>query len=162
TSFNNYFLGVMIGMDTNSRKNRGGSDTETMLSENLKTIFLRNENIIINSQVYFFKDNLINNINSLSKKKIDIVIFDKKNNHTYLIESSFYNSQGSKVSETAKSYEGIYNSIKNIPNTTFIWVADGNGMKSIKQYLEKIFDYGFIMNINQFLRMMNKLNNNTK
>ncbi|MGL6125059.1 MAG: DpnII family type II restriction endonuclease [Metamycoplasmataceae bacterium] len=163
TSFNNYFLGVMVGMDTNARKNRGGSNTETLLIDSLESIFLSNDNIDIEYQSYFFKNyKLSNNASTLSKKRIDIVITDKKNNHTFLIEGSFYNSGGSKISETAKSYLGIYNLVKDISDVTFIWVADGNGMKTIELYLQKIFDYGFIKNINQFNRMMRKLNTKTK
>ena len=71
-------------------------------------------------------------------KRWDYVI--KTNNQIYVIETNFYSSQGSKLNETARSYELIANKVKQIDGLTFIWITDGIGWEHAKLPLNETFN----------------------
>ena len=71
-------------------------------------------------------------------KRWDYVI--KTNDQIYVIETNFYSTQGSKLNETARSYELIANKIKEINGLTFIWITDGTGWKHAKLPLNETFN----------------------
>ncbi len=147
--FIDYLVGVEIGLDSNSRKNRGGSKVENYLLVQLNTIFYSRPEIVIETQKFI--DGLLPGD---ERKRFDIVITNTKTNKKILVESSFYNSGGSKISETARSFNLLHQYFTDKDDYQFIWLADGAGMLTIKQYLLKIFDEGYIMNNNQFLSII--------
>ena len=71
-------------------------------------------------------------------KRWDFVI--KTNNQIYVIETNFYATQGSKLNETARSYELIANKVKQIDGLTFIWITDGIGWNNAKLPLNETFN----------------------
>ncbi len=98
-----------------------------------------------------FKDkfgiNLLSYIKINANKKFDFVI--KKDGKIYAIEVNFYNTGGSKLNETARSYKEIATETNNLQNFTFIWITDGLGWKSAKNNLRETFNYmQHIYNIN--------------
>ncbi len=153
-SFVDYVFGIEVGMDTNARKNRNGNDIEEQILEKLKVLFKNSKNIEIYKQKQINKE-----VENFKHKKVDIVICNKLTHKTWLIESSFYNTQGSKINETARSYFEIYNKIKQnlSSNYTFIWLADGQGMKSIRNDLKPLFEKGYIWNHKFFFENIKKL-----
>lgn len=144
--FYQYVLGIEVGMDTNARKNRTGSKIEKELIEFLNKEFSENKDIVIKEQVKYH----INN----QKKLIDISIENKKTNKTILIESSFYNSRGSKISETARSYNDMNKKILEWKdsNYKFIWLADGNGITTIRKIITAYWNDGYIWNHHRFYK----------
>ena len=142
-NFVDYSCGVEVGMDTNARKNRNGNIIEKSTFEKLVKIFKDNDNIKITKQekIKLFESN----------KVFDIVIHNIKKGTKILIESSYYNTSGSKINETNRGYFELYNMIKNYSsNYTFIWLADGHGMSTIKKQLEPNFKNGYIFNHKMF------------
>lgn len=87
-----------------------------------------------------------------AEKRLDFIILN--NNKIYALEVNFYNSGGSKLNETARSYKEIASEIKNIKNFTFIWITDGAGWKSAKNNLKETF------NSMQHIYNINDLKNN--
>lgn len=86
-----YVFGIEVGLDTNARKNRGGDN----MSKAVSLLFDREE-------IYYKKEvnsTLFLDIESLGVdvKRFDFVIKTKKK--TYLIETNFYNTGGSKLNE---------------------------------------------------------------
>ena len=71
-------------------------------------------------------------------KRWDYVI--KTDNQIYVIETNFYATQGSKLNETARSYELIANKVKNINGLTFIWITDGTGWNNARLPLNETFN----------------------
>lgn len=152
TNFLDYLVGIEVGMDTNARKNRNGNNIEKNLYDNIVEIFNKRPEIKIYTQKYLnFNETILKN------KRFDIVIHNINNNKYILIESSFYNTSGSKINETAKSYKDLNNILRNYNNYKFIWVADGIGMSSIKKILSKIILDGFIFTHEDLLKNINKL-----
>ena len=58
----------------------------------------------------------------------------------YGIETNFYASGGSKLNETARSYEKIAKDSKEIKGFKFVWITDGHGWKSARRNLKETFD----------------------
>lgn len=139
-----YVLGVEVGLDTNARKNRGGH-----LMENLVEKFIIEAGFVKGKT--YFKELKIKplekltglSLDSLSNsgktvKRFDFVII--QNGITYAIETNFYNSSGSKLNETARSYKTLALESKDIPNFKFVWFTDGLGWISARHNLEETFD----------------------
>lgn len=159
-----YVTGVEVGLDTNARKNRSGTQMENIVYDYL--IKIPNIEIIKQGN---FKDidnklGVILNIDlfDLNKnKRFDFIVKDK-NNHIYLIETNYYRASGSKLNEVARSYTKLYENLKDVKNVTFIWITDGLGWKSTKNDLKKAFDrIDHLYNINDLsnnvlLKIFNK------
>ena len=139
-----YVLGVEVGLDTNARKNRGGH-----LMENLVEKFIIEAGFVKGKT--YFKELKIKplekltglSLDSLSNsgktvKRFDFVII--QNGITYTIETNFYNSSGSKLNETARSYKTLALESKDIPNFKFVWITDGLGWVDARHNLEETFD----------------------
>jgi type II restriction enzyme len=139
-----YVLGVEVGLDSNSRKNRGG-----FLMENLVETYI--QKLSLNRGFDYYKEistkeiELKWNMNlskmsgdGISKKVFDFVI--KSNSHLYVFETNFYASSGSKLNETARSYKLLAEQSKQIDGLTFIWITDGIGWLSAKNNLKETFN----------------------
>lgn len=145
-NFLDYAFGIEVGLDTHTRKNRNGSSIEKSTYQLLKDLLLEFGDKVKISEQVTITDFSIENKN----KKFDLVI-ELFNNKKILIESSFYNAQGSKISETARAYRSLNDKINTEDsNNTFIWLADGQGMKSVAKNLKSDFEKGYIYNHQMF------------
>ncbi|MBQ7311666.1 MAG: type II restriction endonuclease [Alistipes sp.] len=127
-----YVFGVEVGLDTNARKNRGGNIMAAAVAKKFADagINFRTE---VNSTEF-------PEITALGAdlKRFDFVI--KTNSKTYLIETNYYNSGGSKLNETARSYSDIAPKINQYPQYEFVWITDGQGWYSAKNKLEEAYN----------------------
>jgi len=139
-----YVLGIEVGLDSNGRKNRGGH-----LMEDLVEKYIKESGFV--KDVNYFKEMYLNDIekrwnidlsslsgNNVSTKRFDFVIKTPK--QIYLIETNFYASSGSKLNETARSYEMLAKKSKVIDGITFIWITDGLGWHDAKNNLRETFN----------------------
>ena len=132
TNLVDYVFGIEVGLDTNARKNRGGENMSKAVS------------LFFDKAKVFYKKEVSNTafpeILSLGAdvKRFDFVIKTKKK--TYLIETNFYNSGGSKLNETARSYSDIAPKISQYENYEFVWITDGQGWLSAKNKLEEAYN----------------------
>ena len=132
TNLVDYVFGIEVGLDTNARKNRGGDN----MSKAVSLLFDREE-------VYYKKEvnsPLFLDIESLGVdvKRFDFVIKTKKK--TYLIETNFYNTGGSKLNEVARAYSEVAPKINQYENYEFVWITDGQGWLSAKNKLEEAYN----------------------
>ena len=127
-----YVFGIEVGLDTNARKNRGGDNMSKAVS------------LIFDKAGIFYKkevnNTIFHEIVSLGAdvKRFDFVIKTKKK--TYLIETNYYNSGGSKLNETARAYSDVAPKINQYPNYEFVWITDGQGWFSAKNKLEEAYN----------------------
>ena len=138
-----YVLGIEVGLDSNSRKNRGGHLMENLVESYIvKAGYKKNVN--------YFKEMYLTEIenkwhldlsalsaNNTSTKRFDFVI--KTDKQVYLIETNFYSSSGSKLNETARSYKMLAEEAKKVEGITFIWFTDGIGWNDARRNLEETF-----------------------
>jgi type II restriction enzyme len=132
TNLVDYVFGVEVGLDTNARKNRGGTQMENAVAK-----IFTNHGISFEREVYItsFPELL-----SLGKdeKRFDFVI--RTNTKIYLIETNYYNGGGSKLNETARSYTDIAPKINKYKQFEFVWITDGQGWLSAKNKLEEAYN----------------------
>lgn len=123
-----YILYTSIGMDTNGRKNRSGTNYEnkikTAIEEWCKKYSLKYTFHFTGS---FKEENPKKYTEIFTKikgvKKIpDFIIFGKEK--SYLIEAN-YSDGGSKLQETIKAYVDLQNKIKTEKSLEFIYITDG-------------------------------------
>ena len=132
TNLVDYVFGIEVGLDTNARKNRGGDNMSKAVS------------LIFDKAGVFYKKEVNNTIFpeiislGADVKRFDFVIKTKRK--TYLIEANYYNSGGSKLNETARSYSDVAPKINQYENYEFVWITDGQGWFSAKNKLEEAFN----------------------
>lgn len=148
-----YAMGVETGLDSNARKNRGGHIMEDLVEDFIIDAgFIRDETYFKEMYAKNIEDTWNINLGSIvnegkSSKRFDFVIRTDKN--IYAIETNFYNSGGSKLNETARSYKNLALEAQNIDGFKFIWITDGFGWKSAKRNLQETFErMDLIFNIN--------------
>ncbi|WP_336244381.1 DpnII family type II restriction endonuclease [Campylobacter sp. RM16192] len=79
------------------------------------------------------------------QKRFDFVI--KAGELTYLIETNFYNTGGSKLNEVARSYIEISHKVSLYDRFKFVWITDGQGWLSAKNKLEEAYKSVKIYNL---------------
>lgn len=139
-----YATGVEVGLDSNGRKNRGGHLMEDLVEKYIqKAGFIKGQD--------YFKEMCISEIEQKwgidlsaisnqgkAEKRFDYVI--KTDNMIYGIEANFYQSSGSKLNETARSYKTLATEANSIDGFIFAWFTDGKGWVSARNNLEETFD----------------------
>lgn len=132
TNLVDYVFGIEVGLDTNARKNRGGDN----MSKSVALIF-DEAGVLYKKEI---DSTVFPEIISLGAdvKRFDFVIKTKKK--TYLIETNYYNSGGSKLNETARAYSDVAPKINQYPKYEFVWITDGHGWFSAKNKLEQAYN----------------------
>jgi len=134
-----YATGVEVGLDSNGRKNRGGSLMESLVEE-----FIRDTsndlNIEYMAQATSAKIKEKWNIDIKVDKSSRIIDFAiNKNGKLYFVEVNFYGGGGSKLKSTATEYVKM-NEYWNNQEIEFIWITDGAGWQSTLKPLREYFD----------------------
>ena len=132
TNLVDYVFGIEVGLDTNARKNRGGKNMSKAVSLFFDRggIFYKTE---VNSTLFLDIESL-----GVDVKRFDFVIKTKKK--TYLIETNFYNTGGSKLNEVARAYSEVAPKINQYENYEFVWITDGQGWLKAKNKLEEAYN----------------------
>jgi len=128
-----YVFGVETGLDSNSRKNRTGKIMEQTVSK-----FFYNAGLKFQSQVYIKTLPQLKGILGKDSKRVDFVVKTPKT--TYLVETNFYSTNGSKPNETARAYIEIDSKINQIEGYRFVWITDGQGWWKSKDILHEAYD----------------------
>lgn len=141
-----YVIGVEVGIDTNTRKNRSGK------------IFQELVGMLINralSKVNYWNRLRLDTEISLEKlgisirrkeKTVDYVIY-AYDSPKVVIECNFYNVVGSKPIEVASSYIDLYKLLKE-KKIGFIWITDGPAWKKmINPLTQAIQEIEYLLNL---------------
>ncbi|MCF8294821.1 MAG: type II restriction endonuclease [Bacteroidales bacterium] len=142
-----YATGVEVGLDSNGRKNRGGTLMESLVEvfvaetcEKLKLQYMSQAT----SKRIKEKWNLEVEVDK-SSRQLDFAINNKGN--LFFIECNFYGGGGSKLKSTATEYIEM-NRYWNKQGIEFIWITDGAGWKSTLKPLREYFDKAdYLMNL---------------
>lgn len=132
TNLVDYVFGIEVGLDTNARKNRGGTIMEKLIA----SIFDK-ASVPYRQEVY---NNMFPEIITFGEdlKRFDFAVKTKVK--TYLIEANYYNAGGSKLNETARSYSIVAPRINQYSAFEFVWITDGQGWFSAKNKLEEAYN----------------------
>ena len=154
-NFVDFLTGIEVGLDKNARKNRIGFKNEKEIDNIITNAFSKYQYISIYRQLILeeFKNKIF-----LKNKKIDFVLTNHLNNKKVIIETSYYNSSGSKIIETAKSFEKLNQIISEIQNYYFLWIADGTGINLTSSFITKNSEqFNFISNKNNFVNSIKEI-----
>lgn len=148
-NFVDYTVGVEVGIDTNSRKNRTGKRmeniTETFIQKacnETSSRYLREANAQKIRQSFGYHVSVDKN-----NRRFDFAI--DTGSRLILIETNYYGGGGSKLKATAGEYKGLYDSIRdNSKQHTFVWITDGKGWETALNPLRETFNYiDYILNL---------------
>ena len=145
TNIKDYTFGVEVGLDTNGRKNRGGTIMEDLVDDLLQKVYgLDNSTYTTQGSPSSVKEKWgVDLPVDKSSRRPDFVVY--KNNKLYWIETNFYSGGGSKLKSTCGEYKSLYDFCNN-NGVEFIWITDGEGWKTTLKPLEETFlhnDYIF-------------------
>lgn len=142
-----YVTGIEVGLDSNGRKNRGGTLMESLV-EDFVAEACHKLNISYMAQATASKIKRDWNITvavDKSSRQLDFAI--NNNGNLFFIECNFYGGGGSKLKSTATEYIQM-NQYWNDQNIVFIWITDGAGWQSTLRPLREYFDKAnFLLNL---------------
>ncbi|APJ38112.1 DpnII family type II restriction endonuclease [Mycoplasmopsis pullorum] len=140
-----YITGVLVGLDSNGRKNRSGLVFEEMCKEIIESICKDYDiNLLVQNKFKNLENFNIRINNNISGKKPDFILY--KGNTFLNIEVNFYGSAGSKPQETIDSYINRKQELNN-NNIEFILITDGYFWQTVQEnLLEKAFNNILLMN----------------
>jgi len=133
TNLVDYVFGVEVGLDTNARKNRGGENMSKAVSR-----------IFDKAKIFYKKEVNSTDFPEITSLGADLKRFDfaiKTKVNTYLIETNFYNSGGSKLNEVARAYSDLAPKINQYDGYEFVWITDGQGWLSAKKQIRRSLQY---------------------
>jgi hypothetical protein len=144
-----YVIGVEVGLDSNGRKNRGGSLMEEIV-ESFIADFCKNNNFEYIAQA---KPSEIQKKWGVevridkSERNFDFAVFNPENKSIKLFETNFYNGGGSKLKAVCGEFKNLYTDLKK-QNIDFIWITDGLGWITAKRPLEETYNHNeYVFNL---------------
>ncbi len=144
-----YVIGVEVGLDSNGRKNRGGTLMEEIVGLLLGD-FCKQNNLKYIPQASPSKIKLKWNFDIVvdkSERSFDFAIYNPQSNKIKLFETNFYNSGGSKLKAVCGEFRSLYDELKR-QNIEFIWITDGLGWHTAKRPLEETYNHNdYIFNL---------------
>jgi type II restriction enzyme len=147
-SLKDYSYGVEVGLDTNGRKNRGGSTMELLVEKLINPILLSHNCsfIVQGTQKEVYKKWGLHLPLDKSNRIVDFII--NKNGKLIWVETNFYSGGGSKLKSTAGEYKDLFHFCRK-NNIEFIWITDGNGWESTRRPLKETFELtDYLLNLN--------------
>jgi len=142
-----YVTGIEVGLDSNGRKNRGGTTMESIIEVFLSGLCEKNKyRCLKESTSAKIKDVFgISVPVDKSSRRYDFAVHNGKS--LYLIETNFYGGGGSKLKATAGEYKALQDYLR-ASGYAFIWITDGFGWKSTVRPLEEAFNHiDFVLNL---------------
>ncbi|MQS89573.1 type II restriction endonuclease [Companilactobacillus mishanensis] len=144
-----YVYGVQTGLDSNGRKNRSGTQNETILLMNMKKVAKHNPGFeykeqataksILSSWGIVVPEVLEKG--AKGGRRYDGAIYNPEKNLVTVIETNFYGGGGSKLKSVSGEFSSIYEtSLKSAPNVNFVWISDGPGWDTAKNPMKEAFD----------------------
>ncbi|HMS23561.1 MAG TPA: type II restriction endonuclease [Candidatus Saccharibacteria bacterium] len=144
-----YVLGVEVGLDSNGRKNRGGTLMEDIVGT-LLADFCKDNDLQLMSQATAKKVKNIWDINikvDKSARSFDFAVYNPRSNNIKLFEVNFYNGGGSKLKAVCGEFRSLYDELKS-QSIDFVWITDGLGWHTTKKPLEETYNHNeFVFNL---------------
>jgi len=133
-----YVFGVEVGLDSNARKNRSGTQMDTIVNQLLVEICNHYSYSLIRQATprQLRTEWGINIAVDKANRTFDFAV--RANDKLYLVETNYYGGGGSKLKATAGEYKQLYDFLTR-QGHKFIWITDGAGWITAKNSLEEAF-----------------------
>lgn len=145
-----YVMGVEVGLDSNGRKNRGGTLMEEITGAFLTDFCSKNEyECLAQARPSAIKAKWGFDIKvDKSERSFDFAIYNTKSKKLKLFEANFYNGGGSKLKAVCGEFRSLYDELK-AQDIDFIWITDGLGWNTTKRPLEETYNHNeYVFNLN--------------
>ena len=145
-----YVMGIEVGLDSNGRKNRGGSLMEEIVESFISELCNKNGfEYLSQARATAIKSKWGVDVKvDKSERSFDFAVFNPKNKKVKLFEVNFYNGGGSKLKAVCGEFKSLYTELKN-QNIDFIWITDGLGWFTTKRPLEETYNHNeYVFNLN--------------
>lgn len=146
-----YVMGVEVGLDSNGRKNRGGTLMEEIVESYIKDFSAkRGFEYIAQARATDIKAKWDYEINvDKSERSFDFAVYNPQTKNIKLFETNFYNGGGSKLKAVCGEFRSLYDELTK-QGIDFVWVTDGLGWQTTKRPLEETFNHnnGQVFNLN--------------
>jgi len=143
-----HYRGMLVGMETHSRKNRQGTCFEDIVGEQLEEIVaqLQREGYDARLEAEYTTEY---DDESGQKKTVDFALFENGEIRV-VFEANCYKGGGSKPSEIRRSYNHVSRRMRN-DAVEFVWITDGQGWgKSLTNVLRESYnDITDVYNLHQ-------------
>lgn len=134
-----YIAGVLVGMDSNGRKNRGGKAFELACQPLFEKICKKyNLELLLQKQFKVLRDYGMDISEDIANRKADFILVDRMQKKAINFEVNFYNGTGSKPEEIIDSYINRQNDLA-ADGICFGLVTDGNCWSKATNQLTKGF-----------------------
>lgn len=131
-----YFFGVEVGSDTNARKNRGGTEWETLIEPLITQIAKKNGyKIEVRKKFEKVMKNLGFDAPQNLSRNMDFIVY--KGNKFVDIEANYFSGSGTKL-EVPGAY--VNRTFKEGFTLSLFLFTDGLGWKSANHRMEEFFD----------------------
>jgi len=144
-----YVMGVEVGLDSNGRKNRGGTLMEDIV-ESFIADFCKEKGFEYiaqaRSSAIKAKWGVEVKINK-SERSFDFAVYNPKSKKIKLFETNFYNGGGSKLKSVCGEFKSLCDELKD-QDIDFIWITDGLGWHTTKKPLEEVYNHNdYVFNL---------------
>lgn len=136
-STHDYIVGVLVGSDSNGRKNRGGKAFELACQPIIeKTCKKHNITLITQKKFETLKSYGFSIDEDIANRKADFILYNEITKKCVNIEVNFYNGGGSKPEEIIDSYINRQSDLKR-NGIGFALITDGNCWRGTTNQLSK-------------------------
>lgn len=144
-----YVLGVEVGLDSNGRKNRGGTLMERITEKHISD-FCEKKGLkyMPQARAKTIKAEWGVKVEvDKSERSFDFAIFNPENKKIKLVEVNFYNGGGSKLKAVCGEFKSLYRELEE-QDIDFIWITDGLGWHTAKKPLEETYNHNdYVFNL---------------
>lgn len=144
-----YVIGVEVGLDSNGRKNRGGTLMEEVVESFISEVCNKNNfEYMAQARSKTIKTKWgVDVAVDKSERSFDFAVFNPKNRKIKLFEVNFYNGGGSKLKAVCGEFRSLYAELKE-QNIDFVWITDGLGWFTARRPLEETYNHNeFVFNL---------------
>ena len=145
-----YVYGVEAGLDSNGRKNRSGTNMETIVEDYVSSIAEEyNLEYISQAKASQIQSKWGKTVpTDKANRSFDLAIYNKTTDKLFLIETNYYNGGGSKLKSVCGEFMNLNRLISEDEDINFIWVTDGQGWKTaINPITEAMEEINNILNL---------------
>ncbi len=129
TSVPSYVFGVEVGLDSNARKNRSGTQMEDLVKPFVAAAAAKHDFKWMDQatpQKMKKHWGVAVGWGEAREKKRKFDFAFKRNNALCLVETNYYHGGGTKLSATAGEFENLHRALASAGHT-FVWITDGRG-----------------------------------
>lgn len=156
-----YVIGVEVGLDSNGRKNRGGTLMEEITGSFVSEFCdKKGYKFMCQASSTDIKNEWGVNVKvDKSERSFDFAVYNPNNKKIKLFETNFYNGGGSKLKAVCGEFRSLYDELK-AQGIDFIWITDGLGWHTTKRPLEETYNHNeYVFNLNMLESgILNELN----